>query len=114
MNIPEMSKPPGPGVCDKGILERRHGLPGVPVRSRPLLHLLITTDRMGTHSWLLQDLGSKKTPVYRGLKLEANLAGEAKRRDLARQRGQRRQAELWRGVSQSSVMAGQAEGHAEA
>lgn len=89
-----MSKPPVPGVCDKGILERRHRLPGVPVRSRPLLYLLITTDRMGTHSWLLQDLGSKKPPVYGGLELEANLGGEAKRRDLARQGGQRRQAEL--------------------
>lgn len=89
-----VSKPPGPGLCDKGILERRHGLPGVPVRSRPLLYLLITADRMGTHSWLLQDLGSKKPPVYGELELEANPEGEAKRRDLARQGGQRRQAEL--------------------
>lgn len=46
----EVSKPSGPRVCDKGILERRHGLPGVSVRSRPLLYLLITTDRMGPHS----------------------------------------------------------------
>lgn len=94
MSIPEVSKPPGPGVWDKGILERRHGLPGVSVRSRPLLYLLITTDRMGTHSWLLQDLGSKKPPVYGGLELEANPGGEAKRRGLARQGGQRRQVEL--------------------
>jgi hypothetical protein len=47
---PRGCKPSGPRVCDKGILERRHGLPGVSVRSRPLLYLLITTDRMGPHS----------------------------------------------------------------
>lgn len=50
LSIPEFSKPSGPRVCDKGILERRHGLPGVSVRSRPLLYVLITTDRMGPHS----------------------------------------------------------------
>lgn len=50
LEYPEVGKPSGPRLCDKGILGRRHGLPGVSVRSRPLLYLLITTDRMGPHS----------------------------------------------------------------